>query len=220
MLFKTHAALESEKERNFYSKVFAGYYFNELIPGYETRLHRLTSLLKNTSTTTFNGPVTNSLKFEKESTHVTFDFHGYLLNEKTDRGELADILIEDISNNSTVAIEVKFLSDWKFEKDIVTASKRLKALLDSKNVSSFVHVLLVTKSKLEGVKGAVNRADSQWKKLLDFKTDYPIVVLTWEEIADIIDGPEGKLVKHFINEHVTRSREDFRINARGLLELR
>ena len=47
MLFQPEKKLESEKERNFYSKVFAGYYFNELVVGYEARLQSFSKLLRN-----------------------------------------------------------------------------------------------------------------------------------------------------------------------------
>ncbi len=38
--------LESEKERNLYYKFFAGYFFNELIEGYQDRLMGFLTLLQ------------------------------------------------------------------------------------------------------------------------------------------------------------------------------
>ena len=220
MLFQSKNMLESEKERNFYSKVFAGYYFNELVPGYESRLQAFSDLLRTCSVLAFDDGVDANFQLVPTSTHVTFDFHGYLLEEGKDRGELADILIADITNKSAVTVEVKFLSDWDFEDDIMAVSRRFNSLLADDRVSPFIHVLLVTQSSLDGVKRAVNRPGSNWAKLSNAKLDYPLVVLTWEDIAETCEGPEGKLVSSYIHQHVEGSRESFRANARTLLGLK
>ena len=219
MLFQPEKKLESEKERNFYSKVFAGYYFNELVVGYEARLQSFSKLLRNKKDLTFACSIDERFQLSPKSTHVTFDFHSYLLDEQNDRGELADILIADIENESAVAIEVKFLSDWDFEDDIMAASRRFECLLADGRIS-FIHVLLVTQSKLDGARRAINRKGSNWAKLSSANLKYPVVVLTWEEIAETCEGPEGMLVKNFVHQHVEGSRESFRANARTLLGLK
>ena len=131
---------------------------------------------------------------------------------------MADILIADVENKSAVAIEVKFLSDWDFEDDIMAASRRFECLLADDRIS-FIHVLLVTQSKLDGARRAKNKEGSNWLKLSNADLKYPIVVLTWEEIAETCEGAEGKLVSDFIYKHRKESRESFRSHARQLLGL-
>jgi hypothetical protein len=222
MLFQPQDKMESEKERNFYSKVFAGYYFNELVPEYETRLQAFINLLNDSKESTFSGTFDKRLQLSPKTAHVTFDFHGYLIEEEGDRGELADILITDFKNRSAVAIEVKFLSDWKFEKDILGAHRRFQSLLHSERISSFAQVLLLTQTKLESVRRAANRPGSNWVKLSSLtKNDlgYPVVVLTWEDIAKNCTGPGAERVTGFINQQLKQTRETFRENARNMLGL-
>lgn len=216
MLFNSTSGLESEKERNFYSKVFGGYFFNELIPGYESRLEDFTSLLKNSRDRTFSGSLDEHFRLSKGGTHVTFDFHGYLLDEGNDRGELADILIADIENNSVVAIEVKFLSNWDFKKDIENASRRFESLLQNKRIS-FAHVLLVTQTKLNSVQQASSARGSNWANLVHAELKYPLVVLTWEDIAEVCRNRGGDIVGEFIEHHLGKSRKRFREHARELI---
>lgn len=217
MLFDLTHALESKKERNFYSKVFAGYYFNELIPGYESRLRDFTGLLRADRGLTFSGSLDEQFRLSEESTHVTFDFHGYLVDEKNDRGELADILIADIENKSVVAVEVKFLSDWDFEKDVIKASCRFRSLLTSRRISSFAHVLLITRDKLDAAQRALKREGSNWRKLASVELGYPVVVVTWEDIAESCKGPDGTIVSEFIYSHIEKSKKCFRDRAREII---
>lgn len=219
MLFQSTDALESEKERNLYSKIFAGYFFNELVPGYERRLIELAQLLKDRRTPTFGGPLCEEFHLAPESTRVTFDFHGYILDDRNDRGELADIFITDIKNRSAAAVEVKFLSNWNFEKDIGSASKRFESLLASEKISSFAHILLLTQEKLKAGKRATRKAGSNWAKLSDAPPEYPLVILTWEEIADCCVGPEGETVRHFLTKHLKETRQSLRERARNLLDI-
>lgn len=220
MLFQSENVLESEKERNFYSKVFAGYYFNELIPGYETRLQAFSELLLDGKQPIFSGPMDKGFCLSPKSTHVTFDFHGYLVDEESDRGELADILIVDLVNKSAVAIEVKFLSDWQFEKDIQVASKRFDGLRLSNQISSFGQVLLVTGTKLKAVQRGVNSPGSNWEKLSRSPPQHPLVILTWEQIAENCTGSEGDTVQDFIHQHIKESRGSLRSRTRKLLNLK
>lgn len=219
MLFIPTEALESEKERNFYYKVFAGYFFNELVPGHERRLERFTKALYKKHKSTFSGPLDEDFTLSPKTTHVTFDFHGYLLDEGNDRGELADILITDLENNSAAAVEVKFLSNWDFEKDILSASRRFESLLASREISHFVHILLITQSKLEASKKASNKAGSNWRKLSEIALGYPVVILTWEDIKQCCEGNGGSIVSGFLKQHIQETRRSFRHRARELLAL-
>ncbi|MBF0208444.1 MAG: hypothetical protein HQK53_16315, partial [Oligoflexia bacterium] len=93
--------------------------------------------------------------------HVSFDNHSYHILSKdlsseekssNDRGEFADILIQDRTNSLLLAIEVKYLSSVNFNKDIMSNKKRLEKVLKSAMFYNmgFRHsklVLLVDQSK-------------------------------------------------------------------------
>ena len=50
MLFdRSISTFESEKERNLYYKVFAGYLLNEFIPGYQDRLMSFCNVINNST---------------------------------------------------------------------------------------------------------------------------------------------------------------------------
>ena len=120
---------ESEKERNLYYKFFAGYFFNDLVSGYEKRVKSFYKLLFQEGIDEedcFGDFVLHEGMKIPSAISVTFDFHGYLLEGARDRGELADILIQDHQNNIFIAIEAKSLTDWNYEKDITVNSGRIK----------------------------------------------------------------------------------------------
>ncbi|MGI2214739.1 hypothetical protein [Shewanella oncorhynchi] len=77
--------LESEKERNLYTKFFAGYFFNEFIDGYDERVVWINSYLSKKLNKTVS----------LQSPSISFDNHTYLLDIDSDRGEFADILLHD-----------------------------------------------------------------------------------------------------------------------------
>lgn len=216
MLFQTENVIESEKERNLYSKVFAGYYFNELIPGYESRLQGFADLICGKELK-FSGSIDKQFRLSKESTHVTFDFHAYLVNKDNDRGELADILVADIANKSAAAIEVKFLENWNFDNDIWKPKRRIESLFKGNRLLYFVHVLLVTQSKLDSVRRMATSERSHWRKLSAAELGYPLVVVTWEEISMNCKGPEGELVKEFIKQSLRKSKKQYRKQTRNVI---
>jgi hypothetical protein len=80
MLFSIRADdFESEKERNFYYKFYAGYFFNELIPNVETHLSSFCTLLNNC---TRGGKSASLIRINltPNNTHISFDNHGYLFS--------------------------------------------------------------------------------------------------------------------------------------------
>jgi hypothetical protein len=208
---------ESEKERNLYYKFFAGYFLNELVPGYEERVQSFYELLfnkKNDKEDSFG-----DFKFHQNikiplTVSVTFDFHGYLLEGASDRGELADILIQDHQNKLFIAIEAKSLSDWNLLKDVETNSNRIINL--KKYADKILQVLLITDAKLHGSKNKVNNHNSNWNKLISperiFKV--PLKIITWERLFDVClndtDDSHRKVIE-FFQEHVKKKREDFRV---------
>ena len=97
---------ESYKERNFYYKFFAGYYFNELIPDWDKRLNFFNDLLS-----TAHNPLKNAklqkISFDSRYTHVSFDNHECQFRGMIGRGEFADMFVHDRHNNNLAIIEVK-----------------------------------------------------------------------------------------------------------------
>ncbi len=215
MLFKHGDEIfESEKERNLYYKFFAGYFFNELIPGYEGRVQSFYELLfQKTKQNSFGAFKLHDGMKIPPYVYVTFDYHGYLLNDTGDRGELADILIHDNQNNIFIAIEAKSLTDWNYEKDITVNSVRIKQL--KSHSENLYQVLLVTGNKLENCIGIKNYKNSNWGRIIKHKDDLqlPLKVITWEELFDISleqDDDSCKEAIGYFQEHIKRKREDFR----------
>ena len=194
--------IESEKELNFYFKFFAGYYFNELVPGIEGRIQDFCQILNN-APDRFNVP-DFGIELSPGNIHVTFDLHAYLFDRQTDRGELADIFIADHVKSVCIAIEVKWLEDWDYEKDIIANKDRIKLLqMHFKNV---YQCLLIKRSKLENGKKKEKIAGSNYSRLFDQK-DIPIILITWEHLLEKIDEPA---VKTFFKHYIETPKADFR----------
>jgi hypothetical protein len=167
-------AFESEKERNLYTKFFAGYFLNEFISGYETRLSLLNELL----TEKFNKPIT------LKSPHLSFDNHAYLLLDEGNHGEFADVLLHDYKNNVMVAIEVKFLSDLDVKKDCGENLKRIEEIRKKYPCLKIHFLLLISEKKWQRVEQMYNHPNSNFKKYKDeFKNEVPI--LYWEELLPL-----------------------------------
>jgi hypothetical protein len=181
---------ESEKERNLYYKYFAGYYFNELVAGYEDRLIEFCKLLNRMEmrfglATRDDQPILLSA----ENTHVSFDNHGYLFpGLDTDRGEFADILVHDPTARVLVPIEVKVHSDWSYAKDVESNQARLhkieKALSDKGSHPRIIPCLLLTTTKWKECRCQEAREDSQYG-LLENSDGLPIHILLWENFLDL-----------------------------------
>ena len=81
---------ESKKERNLYYKIFAGYLFNELIPGAKNRKEKFIQFLCDIPSTDENVRVKGDdyldilNEMKKEEIHVTFDFHSSQIKREDD----------------------------------------------------------------------------------------------------------------------------------------
>ena len=202
MLFDfQETTIESEKERNFYFKFFAGYYFNELVPGIERRIQDFCNILNN-PLNRINDPGIE-IELSPVTTHVTFDFHAYLINSQSDRGELADILIVDEDKSLCIAIEAKWLEDWNYEKDIIANMDRIKLL--KKHFENVYQCLLLKKGKLEKGK-IVKTANSNYNRLLK-PTNNPLILITWEDLLEKIDQTA---VKNFFTHFSAKPKAYFR----------
>ncbi len=186
---------ESEKERNLYYKFFAGYFFNELVSGYEKRLERFKEILQ-------QGIVRGNINwddftFSSAHTHVSFDNHAYLLGIGKDRGEFADILIHDPVEKVLVAVEAKFLSKWSFKKDIVGNANRLKEIKKRMtDDTKIIQCLLVTKTKW----------DRSQKKLGE-DLPIPIVVVMWD---DFLESCDDDVVKQYLQKRLELTKDKAR----------
>lgn len=185
---------ESEKERNFYYKIFAGYIFNELIPGYQNRLERFCNLLTRPEEKGM-GYDKRSINLNPSSTHISFDNHLYLFSQlKTDKGEFADILIHDKNNNVIIAIEAKLHSAWSYEKDIVSNTSRHDLIRNALPSVIIKPVLLLLKYRWDYTKKQESKDHSNY---LRFKNDKEckFIVILWEQIRDLID--DEKVMGYF-----------------------
>jgi len=183
---------ESEKERNLYYKIFAGYILNELIPGYPNRLNNLCKVINNPEERGKSAP-TSKLILHPAHTHVSFDNHLYLFSElKTDRGEFADILIHDKSNRTIVCIEAKLHSDWSYDKDILQNQDRHNLLKSVLPQTQFYSVLLISRYRWNQVKKKESDKDSNYKRFRDGSECGSIVIL-WENLRDVIGNESVRL---------------------------
>ena len=189
MLFHTDdTAFESEKERNFYYKIFAGYFFNELIGGYSDRVEGFIHLL-NIKTRLPNDHLGDVPCLDISAVRVSFDNHAYLFKKhkehrvgelEGDRGEFADILIQDIENKIMIPVEAKLFSDWSFEKDIEQNRTRHQEI----GIRNTFPVLLLKRSKWEQVQGKSKQSGSSYSSLEGYK--YPPRVICWEDLLPLI----------------------------------
>jgi hypothetical protein len=196
---------ESEKERNLYYKFFAGYFLNELIPGIEERLSAFASLINSCSRRGLAASK-QEISLSSTTTHVSFDNHTYLFGSiSPDRGEFADILIQDKSSRTVIAIEAKVHSDWSFDKDINSNERRLKTLQDHMSGALFVPCLLVTRARWNECERRESLEYSNYKRFKDEPTCRTIVLL-WEELVELV---EDVAVKNFVNEQLARRKTGF-----------
>ena len=206
---------KSVKERNLYAKFFAGYFFNDLITGYEQRINNFIELLNNDEKVINKSFLENksekgNIEIDPSSTHMSFDNHSfYVVDDKeADRGEFADILLHDKDNNVMISIEAKYLSNWKFDEDIKLNRKRLKKVAEKLN-NDFYHCILIKNSKKQRTK---NRKNSHYKKTSEMDLDYPVILLTWEDIVKICEGSkeDQEKIKSYMDYMLEKEKpEDF-----------
>lgn len=193
MIFqKSKNVIESEKERNLYTKFFAGYYFNELVDGYDERIEALNEYLSGLA----------DEKIVLKRPYVSFDNHAYLFDCDEDRGEFADILIHDQKNKLMVAIEAKYLSDWSAEKDFKTNLKRInkiRAILDDYRI---YFVLLVTERKWKNVKKRKAEGVSNYKKYIEQYKD-KVIVAHWDKLKEFC---QDDIVKQYMESVLRRTK--------------
>ena len=204
MLFDTEVVgFESYKERNLYFKLFAGYLFNELIEGWQGRFESFISLLAD-PTYPETRPLA-PLPLQAGTTHISFDNHPIQLTDSTtDRGEFADVLLFDWESRALVAIKVKFLSDWTFERDVKSNGDRLEEARRRLGASSVTSALLVTQTKWKNVVAQRNQEQSQYRLLVEHHDRYPVRVLTWERVRDTCTAG---VVRTYLDERLGRSTE-------------
>ena len=197
--------LESEKERNLYYKFFAGYFFNEFVPGYEQRLISFQQLLREELQQHSWKPA-REITLSIASTHVSFDNHGYLVGFQDDRGEFADIVIHDRDNRFIIAIEAKFMSDWKFTKDVVVNARRLEYIASQMRDTDIIPCLLVPKQKWNAAVELTTRIANNVQQLQD-EPNSRLIILKWEQFTEL---SENVAVKTYLNHQLSLSKRTAR----------
>jgi len=209
MLFdRSISIFESEKERNLYYKVFAGYLLNEFIPGYQDRLMSFCSVINNSKERGKFAP-TFTLKLDPIKTHISFDNHIYLFRPKLNRGEFADILIQDESNKTLVAIEAKLHSNWSYKKDIGENKKRLDYIRERISNINIFPILLVSRNSWKNVKKMGPHRDSNYTKF-QCDQDCPFIVIFWDQLAEIVNNSE---VNQFILSQQDRRNQRYEFDG-------
>lgn len=212
MIFgNSNADFESEKERNLYYKIFAGYFFNELIPDYEERLQQFCRLLNNPTARGKSAPDL-LITLDPKCTHVSFDNHLYLFEQlETDRGEFADILLHDSSTRTLIAIEAKMHSNWAYDKDVESNQRRHSQLKSILPQAVIVPVLLITRSRWDH---AMDKQSNEHSNYVRFQQDPRCLfrVILWEDLAAIITEEKVRL---FLESQLSRRERGFSYVSTG-----
>lgn len=186
---------ESYKERNFYYKIFAGYLFNELLPGYEERKKLFLNLLHSIigdNNRFFSVKNDTNLFLDRmgaEEWNVTFDYHLAQIfkeDKADDRGEMSDVLL--LGNSSFISIECKLLSNYSIGKDVIAVQNRIKKFANHFQLAPF-QILLIKRQKWENSAGIKDRSELTTS---DFHFDIPLLVLFWDELESIIENSSVK----------------------------
>lgn len=191
---------ESEKERNLYWKFFAGFYFNELIPGYEVRVREFYSLLSQPTYQVGDIPM-DRLQVPPDAVYVSFDNHPdrYLGKQS---GEFADILIHDPQNGILVGIEAKYLDDWDYQKDIVQNTEKLDFVGAHMGTEATLLCLLVPRAKWENVVAMEARPGSNFRRLKEHTGT--TAVLLWENFVEL--QGVSPIVQNYIQSQLNHPR--------------
>ncbi len=199
---------ESEKERNLYYKFFAGYFFNELVAGYENRLQSFVDLLERSRLET-GYVLKHHLILDPTTTHVSFDNHAYLLGENGDRGEFADIVLHDRGNEILIAVEAKFHSDWSYTKDIEANARRLSLIAENLSTTDVLACLLVTEAKWKEAVRMVKRPNSGFARLSNIR-GRAFAVITWESLLPLCENDVARLyLAHQLRQTKAEWRYEF-----------
>lgn len=210
MIFKNfNENRESYKERNFYYKVFAGCLFNELLPQYKQNKAAFFKLL-NDQIGKENCFVNDAQKeklpgslnqLATDELQVSFDFHTAQTKiGDADRGEMSDIVIW--GKEYFISIEVKYLTDWTYDKDIKSVQDRMELINGENGNKNGIQVLLLKEEKWKNNLSKIKQKGSNLKCLQDEqKLSFPLIVITWEQISDIIKNHD---VKEFISNQLKR----------------
>lgn len=191
---------ESEKERNLYYKVFAGYLLNEYIDGIEARLNAFCRWVNDAPHRGKAAPNVD-LRLDVGTTHVSFDNHAYMLEEcATDRGEFADVLVHDRSNKIIVAIEAKVHSDWSYSKDVAANDTRIRRIEAQMAGVTFVPCLLVKKDKWAEAERMQNHPRSNYRPFVE-RDDNRCRVLFWEDLAALVGNEDVKALIEVVLDH-------------------
>jgi hypothetical protein len=187
IFYNEQTTFESEKERNLYYKIFAGYIFNEFIPGYDKRIKLFVDVLQEAR---YKGPNAQEITYlDVNSVRVSFDNHIYLLkSDSTDRGEFADILIHDSSTKTIIAIEAKLYDDWSYLKDIKQNSERHDVLRNFLGNPRIIPVLLVTENKWNECRKQKGRLKSNYNQLEGQNTTFRVIC--WEDLFPVVSDNE------------------------------
>ena len=197
MIFRAgNKILESEKERNLYTKFFAGYYLNELISGYSERVEKLSEYTSEKC----------GINIRLETPLVSFDNHAYLLVNDSDKGEFADILLHDMNSRIIIAIEAKYLSNWDGNNDLRNNIKRISLIKEKYPNYTLIFMLLVSKTKWEAVKKMKKHKNSNYIKYIN---EYAknVAVLFWEDLVNFCSDDSVKNYMHYRLSLVNASKK-------------
>jgi hypothetical protein len=203
-------SIESYKERNLYYKIFAGYFFNELIDGIEDRKHKFFDLLSDVlkQPERFLGGEERTMKIleavRNGEMHVTFDYHSIQplkSGEEVDHGEMSDVLLW--SKSAFISIECKFLENMDINNDVLKVQKRIDLMKQNMKMDDALQVLLMKEFKW---KNSIKRSQNNPSFFTDVhaaRLSFPVIVICWDELVSLIT--DGK-VKNYLKRQIERKK--------------
>ena len=195
------AIKDSYKERNLYCKIFAGYFFNEIVPGIEKRkqdfVNKIFTEIRNDErySGSFSAIQSALQAFMEKENKMTFDFHPCQINSTdfvTDRGEMSDILI--VNDSHFISIEFKFLEQMAYRKDVTEVQNRMISFSDFLKLNP-LQILLMKRSSWQN--GSIR------SEIKIFKPKIPLVIVLWEDMLEIITDHR---VKEYLRIQLTRKK--------------
>jgi len=232
MIFTTgEPGIISPKERNLYTKIFAGYLFNEIIklPSINERLKFFLDIkpiyvngTKNSESLSLKNIINIKLSDTIENGHVNFDNHLLSMDFKEEKNEYSDIgiwLPKDNGKNHLIAIEAKYTQNWSIDKDLNSNIKRIKKIIAQDkhyynyHTDTATFILLITELKLNEQE---KKSDSVLKLLeISIKPEnINICIMTWEQIIESIISSDKinnvKVIEYFYNSSINEMRKQGR----------
>jgi hypothetical protein len=148
---------------------------------------------------------------DANSIRSSFDNHGYIVaGPPTDRGEFADILIQDQNAKALYAIEAKLYADWDYAKDILANGARLARIGKLLPGVTLIPILLLSMKKWEDAVRQSGTPGSHYDSLRH-DVESRVRVLCWE---DLLPAISEERVRRYIEARLRTTQRAMTLHVR------